>query len=75
MTYITLDKDYGYTPYSVSGLSSGSVIDATKASWIEDNSSIDYPDATHSTTSGTGQISTYPFKVKDAVEEVVEEGR
>jgi Ca2+-binding RTX toxin-like protein len=74
MTYITLDKDYGYTPYSVSGLSSGSVIDATKASWIEDNSSIDYPDATHSTTSGTGQISTYPFKVKDAGSGLVVKG-
>ena len=66
MTYITLTQNYGYTPYSVSNLSAGSVIDASKASWIEDNSSIDYPDATHSTTSGTGAMSTYPFKVKDA---------
>lgn len=66
MTYITLSQNYGYTPYSVSNLAAGSVIDATNASWIVDNSRNDSPDATHLSTSGTGQLNTYPFKVANA---------
>ena len=66
MTYITLSQDYGYTPYKVTGLTAGSVIDATGASWIVDNSRNDSPDATHLSTSGTGAINTYPFKVDGA---------
>jgi Ca2+-binding RTX toxin-like protein len=66
MSLITLNQNYGYTPYKISNLAAGSVIDATNASWIVDNSSIDFPDATHSTTSGTGALNTYPFKVDGA---------
>lgn len=66
MTYITLSQDYGYTPYSVSNLAAGSVIDATNASWIVDNSRNDNPDATHLSTWGTGALNTYPFKVTNA---------
>lgn len=66
MSYITLVGSYGYTPYKVSGLAAGSVIDATNASWIEDNSRNDNPDANNLSTSGTGALNTYPFKVDGA---------
>ena len=41
MSTITLTKDYGYSSYRISGLASGTVIDASAASWILDNNSID----------------------------------
>ena len=46
MSTITLTGNYGTTPYKVSGLASGTVIDAETASWIQSNSgsgSNDYP--------------------------------
>ncbi|WFU18450.1 right-handed parallel beta-helix repeat-containing protein [Bradyrhizobium sp. CB3481] len=46
MTTITLAGSYGTQPYKVSGLASGTVIDAETASWIQSNSgsgSNDYP--------------------------------
>jgi hypothetical protein len=46
MSTITLTGSYGTTPYKVSGLVSGTVIDAETASWIQSNSgsgSNDYP--------------------------------
>ena len=46
MSTITLTGSYGTTPYKVSGLASGTVIDAETASWIQSNSgsgSNDYP--------------------------------
>jgi hypothetical protein len=46
MSTINLTGSYGTTPYKVSGLASGTVIDAETASWIQSNSgsgSNDYP--------------------------------
>ncbi|RST31437.1 calcium-binding protein [Sphingomonas ginkgonis] len=66
MTTYTLTQDYGYNSYRVSGLAAGSVIDATKASWIVDNSRTDNPDANTAPTDGTGPLNTYPFGVDSA---------
>ncbi|ANW00256.1 right-handed parallel beta-helix repeat-containing protein [Bradyrhizobium icense] len=46
MSTITLTGSHGTTPYKISGLASGTVIDAETASWIQSNSgsgSNDYP--------------------------------
>ncbi len=46
MSTITLTGSYGTTPYKVSGLASGTIIDAETASWVQSNSgsgSNDYP--------------------------------
>lgn len=37
MTTITLTGNYGYTPYKASGLAPGTIIDASTATWIQDN--------------------------------------
>ena len=63
MSYITLTGSYGYTPYSVSNLAAGSVIDASAASWIVANSRNSNPDSDTSWSEGSGTLNTYPFKV------------
>lgn len=66
MAYITLNKDYGYTQYRVSGLEANSTIDAYAASWIVSNSKNQNPDADTSFTEGSGTLNTYPFQVDSA---------
>ncbi len=62
MGTITLTEDYGYNDYRVSGLAPGTTIDATGASWIQDNDSSD------------GQSNPYPFAVYDSPGVVLEGG-
>ena len=62
MSTITLTQDYGYASYRITGLASGTVIDASTASWILDNDSSD------------GQSSAYPVLVYQAPNVVIEGG-
>ena len=62
MGTITLTGDQGYEAFKVSGLDSGTVIDASGASWIHDNDD------------GDGASSPYPFQVYDAPDVVIEGG-
>ncbi|GAA4018901.1 hypothetical protein GCM10022280_18180 [Sphingomonas swuensis] len=66
MSIITLNQNYGYTAYRVSGLEANSTINATGGSWIVDNSRNDNPDADTSYLDGTGSLNTYPFAVDSA---------
>ncbi len=54
MTTITLQDDYNYDAYRVNGLADGTIIDASGATWIQDNDSSD------------GASSPYPFRVDNA---------
>ncbi|WP_046867459.1 M10 family metallopeptidase C-terminal domain-containing protein [Microvirga massiliensis] len=60
---ITLTKDYGQEAYKASGLADGTVIDATAASWIIDNSILD----------GDG-ANAYPFRVYNSPNVTIEGG-
>jgi Ca2+-binding RTX toxin-like protein len=60
MSTINLTGNYGTTPYRVSGLASGTVIDAETASWIESNS-------------GSGS-NDYPFQVVKSPNVVIDGG-
>ncbi len=62
MSTITLAKDFGYTAYRVSGLASGTVIDASDASWILDNNA------------GDGKSDAYPVLVYKAPNVVIQGG-
>jgi Ca2+-binding RTX toxin-like protein len=52
MSTITLNTSYGYTPYKASNLATGTIIDATKASWIVANQG--------------SQTNFYPFQIYSA---------
>jgi len=60
MSTISLTDSYGTTPYKVSGLASGTVIDAETASWIQSNS-------------GSGS-NDYPFQVYESPNAVLDGG-
>jgi Ca2+-binding RTX toxin-like protein len=62
MTTINLSGDYGYKQYRVSGLPSGTTIDAGNATWIHDNNSSD------------GSSNPYPFAVYGASNAVLDGG-
>ena len=62
MSTITLTQDYGYSPYRITGLAAGTVIDASAASWILDNNSSD------------GHSNAYPVLVYNAPNVVIEGG-
>jgi VCBS repeat-containing protein len=71
---IVLAQDFGYAQYRVSAVPAHSTIDATKATWIVDNSRNDNPTVDNPATTGTGQLSTYPFRVDSAGTDVVIKG-
>jgi len=56
MSTITLNSDYGYTQYRVQGLSAGTTIDATKATFHQNNYSY----------SGHTNVLTYPVLVENS---------
>jgi hypothetical protein len=60
MSTITLAGDYGSTPYKISGLEAGTVIDAESASWTQDNDGSDG--------------SPYPFMVNDSPGVIIDGG-
>ncbi|MDB5658124.1 MAG: hypothetical protein JWS10_739 [Cypionkella sp.] len=62
MSTITLNQDYGYSAYRISGLAAGTVIDASNASWILDNNSSD------------GHSNAYPVLVYKAPKVIIEGG-
>ncbi|OSP53864.1 calcium-binding protein [Pseudoruegeria sp. SK021] len=63
MNVVTLTGDYGYSPYKISGLEAGTLIDAETASWIHDNDDTD------------GKSSPYPFMVYDSPGAILDGGR
>ena len=62
MSTIKLTGDYGYKAYRVSGLASGTIIDAETATWIHDNDSSD------------GKSNFYPVVVEKSSNVVIDGG-
>ena len=60
MSTITLTGNYGSTPYKVSGLASGTMIDAETATWLQDNDG--------------GNGAQYPFLVYKSSNVVIDGG-
>lgn len=63
MATIRLTGNYGYTPYIGKDLAAGTVINASGATWIQDNDARD------------GQSSDYPFRIYDAPGVVLDGGK
>ncbi len=63
MTEITLSKDYGYEQYMAKGLATGTIINASGATFIQDNNNSD-----------DGRSNPYPVAVKQTSHVVLEGG-